>query len=219
VANSRYQLSQRIYDIHWEDYFPWKFEGHEARAADPELCYAFIQLHREEFKLLAAGDGFFDEMSNPRRQKYYEVAGDFFSYYVDNKMVGFFIGTPVDWSTYYIRFVWILSEHRKKGFYQNFLGYLLAILSRHGIARTQIDIAPSNLAHMHILNKLKFNTTGFSLSERWGALVHLTRFLDVESAEVFLNRYCVGVKPQLDSTASQNGDVGLQFDLKDRDTF
>src|SRR4051794_30418770 len=109
------QLSQQLYDIRWDDYFPWTFEGHEARVATPQICYDFMQRHSQQFQELDPNTGFLAEMNNRRREKYYEIAGDFFSFHLDNQMIGFFIGTPTDWSTYYFRFVWILRASQKKG--------------------------------------------------------------------------------------------------------
>jgi hypothetical protein len=50
---------------------------------------------------------------------------------------------------------------------------------------------------MHIATRLKFNQTGTLLSERWGAMVHFTKFLSEEKEEVFLRQFCSGVKYQL----------------------
>jgi hypothetical protein len=38
--------------------------------------------------------------------------------------------------------------------------------------------------------------TGTTLSDRWGAQVKFTRFLDEESERIFLGQFCAGVRHQ-----------------------
>jgi hypothetical protein len=50
---------------------------------------------------------------------------------------------------------------------------------------------------MHIMGRLRFNVTGTCLSERWGANVHFTKFLNGDNERTFLQQFCSGVKYQL----------------------
>ena len=70
-------------------------------------------------------------------------------------------------------------------------------LKRAGVERVEADTSPANMATMHLLTRLRFNMTGTTLSERWGAHVHFTKFLDERSEGVFLEQFCSGVKYQV----------------------
>lgn len=94
----------------------------------------------------------------------------------------------------------MIPEYQGNGNYQKLLLHLLHVLSTHGVERVEGDVAPSNLGHIHVLNKLQFNITGFSISDRWGTMLHFTKFLRKETESLFLNQFCHGVKPQLEST-------------------
>jgi hypothetical protein len=64
------------------------------------------------------------------------------------------------------------------------------------VERVDVETSPSNLATMHIMNRFRFNVTGQVLSERWGALVKFSKFLDGDCEKVFLRQYCTGIKYQ-----------------------
>jgi len=62
---------------------------------------------------------------------------------------------------------------------------------------------------VHLLTSLNFNVTGSVLSDRWGAQVRLTRFLDAQSEDVFLRQFCAGVAYQLrDRVQRAAADIG-----------
>ena len=91
----------------------------------------------------------------------------------------------------------MLPEYSGRRTIQDLLPVMFGVLRVAGIERVEADTQPSNLATMHILNRLHFNVSGTSLSDRWGAQVHLTLFLDKECEDVFLGQFCGGVKYQL----------------------
>jgi hypothetical protein len=49
------------------------------------------------------------------------------------------------------------------------------------------------MATLHLLTRLRFNPTGTLLSDRFGATIHFTRFLDDASEDVFWRQFCTGV--------------------------
>jgi len=130
------------------------------------------------------------------KNRYYEEYGDVFVFEHGNKTVGLLVCTPVDWGTYYIRFVAVLPEYGGRKLFQTLLPVLLDVLSASVVERVEAETSPSNLAFVHIMNKFSFNVTGTVLSERWGALVRFTRFLDGNSEDVFLRQFCTGVRYQ-----------------------
>jgi len=58
------------------------------------------------------------------------------------------------------------------------LPVLFEILKSAGVERIEADTSPGNFASMTVMTRLRFNLTGTVLSERWGAMMHFTKFLD-----------------------------------------
>jgi hypothetical protein len=79
---------------------------------------------------------------------------------------------------------------------QKFFPHLFERLRLAGVERVEADASPANFASLQTLLRNRFNVTGSVLSERWGALVRLTRFLDDDATGVFLDQFCDGVRPQ-----------------------
>lgn len=129
----------------------------------------------------------------PQKARYYETAGDFFLFLHGSKMVGFFVGTSTDWSSYYFRNCSILPAYQGQRIYQKFLVKMLDVISKtKGVERVEGDVAPTNYPHVHILNKLQFTITGFNCSERWGTLLHFTKFMGAENQHRFAENFCFG---------------------------
>jgi hypothetical protein len=117
------------------------------------------------------------------------------------------IGTPLDWSSYYIRTAALLPECQGRQPIQHFFSSLVfPILRSAGVERVELDVAPSNLAMMHVVTRLRFNASGTLLTERWGAHVHFTKFLDEDSERVFISQFCTGPKYQLRDTSHEAAD-------------
>jgi hypothetical protein len=111
--------------------------------------------------------------------------------------VGLLVCTPLDWSSYYVRSAALLPEYQGRQAIQHFLsGVLFPELAFAGVERVELDTSPSNLAMMHIATRLRFNPTGTLLTERWGALVHFTRYLTADGERVFLDKFCEGPRYQ-----------------------
>lgn len=134
---------------------------------------------------------------NDQKARYYRKAGDFFEIREGERTVGLVVGTPVDWSTYYIRSAAVLPEFQARQLGSRVLRIMFPHLAAAGVERVEADTSPSNFAVIQLLTRLKFNVTGSVLSDRWGAQVKLTRFLDERAENVFLRQYCTGVIYQL----------------------
>src|SRR5262249_36586756 len=158
-----------------------------ARAGSLSSIAAFVAHHAAEiFEEDPSTSRFLPQRMTRAKRRYYELFADIFEFVEGERTAGVLVGTPVDWSTYYVRFVGTLPEVRGRKPFQAFLPRLLRILGAAGGERVEAETSRSNLAFVHIMNKFAFNVTGTAMSERWGALVRFTKFLDPESEEVFL---------------------------------
>jgi hypothetical protein len=90
----------------------------------------------------------------------------------------------------------ILPSFQGQGLFQDFLSHLFNVLKAHGVNRVTGDVSPSNLVSSHIFNKMQFNVTGYTVSDRWGALTQFTKFLNPRTEAVFLDSFCAGIRPQ-----------------------
>jgi len=130
--------------------------------------------------------------ASPARQTFYRHLGDFFAFRNEGSLVGFLVGNPIDWSSYYIRQVGVLPDFQHNKLCQTLVSSLAIYLRRHGVARIEIDIAPNNHKNIHIFNKLGFKIAGTLLTERWGAVVHLVKLLEDDNNRVFQQQFCHG---------------------------
>lgn len=192
------KLRSDFLGIEWERFLPLMMGNVQLQASSYKQVLPYFQLNLERVFQQPSGS-FLNEESPVAKQKYYSHLGDFFELVEKNsgKTVGVFAGNVTDWSTYYIRHCSVLPEFQGNGFYQQFLLFLSQVLKLHQMNRVEIDVSPSNFAHIHILNKFQFNITGLQMSERWGTIVRFTKFLNLQHEHFFLSRFCHGVKPQL----------------------
>jgi len=192
-------LSKVIWNIPWEERFPFSIPGTDVvvtLSTYEEVADFLRQNFAKIYGESALKSPFLLLDQSEERQRYYRSVGDFFTFVQNGKIIGTFVGTAFDWSTYYLRNISMLPEYRGKKYYQAFLEYFLGCLAQSGVERAEGDIAPDNYASMHVLQKMEFVTTGLHMSERWGAMVHYTKFLKPRNRDVFLNQFCWGEKPE-----------------------
>jgi ribosomal protein S18 acetylase RimI-like enzyme len=196
-------LTKRVLDIDWLNYFPLLLSSHEEiRESDHKTVLGFMNQNGNNiFNRSTEENGFMLEKHNPAKTNFYDEAGDFFVFLSHQEIVGTFVGNVSDWSTYYLRSCAIIPEFQGRGYFSKFLQHLISVLKKHGVKRVEGDVSPSNIAEVHLFNKLNFNVTGYRASDRWGSVIHFTKFIDEENEVFFLDRFCDGVRPQLERTA------------------
>jgi RimJ/RimL family protein N-acetyltransferase len=192
-------LSDLFWGLDWTRHFPLELtdDGIAVHATSYEAAAPFVGEHYRAIFHEDANSTFSTTRLNQQKANYYRLAGDFFEIKKEERTIGLVVGTPVDWSTYYIRSAAILPEFQRRQLAPEVLRILFVHLGAAGVDRVEADTSPSNLRVVRILTDLGFNVTGSVLSERWGAQVRFTRFLDAPSEEVFLRQFCMGVNYQL----------------------
>jgi ribosomal protein S18 acetylase RimI-like enzyme len=198
-------LTPKLWGIDWERHFPLALysTGVTVEVSNAKEIFKFAS---ENSSLIYGSPikeiPFLIQSSGPARERYYEEAGDFFAFKKSGKTVGICVGNAHDWATYYIRNIAILPEFQGMALYQSLLKHLLKCLTDFKVARVDIDVAPTNFSHLHILNKFQFQISSLQCSERWGVLVRLTKFLDPKNKTVFEQQFCCGAKTK---KSSQSG--------------
>ena len=193
-------LSRTLWDLDWAAHLPHRLteDGVTVFWSSFDEALPFIRDHYAE--IFHEGDGeapFATREGGAAKARYYRAAGDFFEIKHEGRTVGLLIGTPVDWSTYYLRSAAAIPEYQGRKVCHRFFPRLFELLKGAGVHRVEADTSPANMATMHLLTRMRFNVTGTLMTERWGAHVHLTKFLDEDAESTFLRHYCSGVKYQL----------------------
>jgi len=198
-------LSTKIWGIKWQEYFPAQYDnGITVSPTDFRAVASFMAMNMEAIYRENSDLSPFLKMSKSDfKRRFYEEAADFFMLSTEGREIGILTANPSDWGTYYLRNVSILTEYQNRGVFQPFFVQLLQILSKHGVERAEAEVSPSNLGQVHLLNKLGFNVTGFSVSERFGTLTKFTKYFSHYHEENFIEQFCFGVKPQLNSNTER----------------
>ena len=195
---SQAKASRFLWGIDWAEWLPRRFteDGIELCLSDIESAMPFISAHYAEiFEQDLERGRFFSEPFDGAKLRYYQTA-DVFEIKHSGRTVGLLIGAPSDWSTYYVRTMGVVPAYQGRQLPRVILPFLFERLGDVGVRRFEAETSPSNLASVLNLTRLRFNITGTVLTERWGALLRFTKFVDQEAEGVFLDKFCVGVRYQ-----------------------
>jgi hypothetical protein len=195
-------LSEKLWKIDWSKYLPVKLgdSGITLDQGSYEVNSRFAAEHLPEiYETDRFSSAFRAGETNDAKPIYYRELVDFLSFIEESsgRLIGIATGLPSDWSTYYIRHCALIPEMQGKHVGHHYIAVLIAALTDAKVSRLECDVSPANLLNINMLNKHRFNVTGVTLSERWGSLLRLTRFLDRECETVFLDQFCWGVRHQL----------------------
>lgn len=198
-TRSAARFSELLWNLRWCRVLPHGLgNGLVVEASDFERAKPFIAEHYAKiFEETDPASPFSNARLTPAKSRYYERA-DFLEFKDSGRTVGLLVGAPHDWSTYYVRSSALLPEYQGSAIIQRFFTRVVfGFLRSHGVERVEIDVSPSNLAMVHILTRMRFNATGTALTERWGANLRFTKYLEPENERTFLRQFCTGVKYQL----------------------
>lgn len=191
-------LSQTIWGIVWEDHFPYQTQGGiKVELSNYDDVSAFMNDNYHNI-YNTLDNPFTGSDPNSKKRSYYEVAGDFFKFNDDLRTIAIAVGNPLDWTGYYYRNVSIMPEYQGQGIYQEFTKYLVNILRQHGVERLEGDVAPSNMVNIRVMTKMGFIVSGINLSEKWGTVLRLTKYLLKERQDIFFNQFCSAINPLKD---------------------
>jgi len=192
------KASRWLWNIDWSELLPRALtdDGIELRVGSIEAAMPFITAHYAEiFEQDLERDRFYAEPFDDAKIRYYQTA-DIFDIAHRGRTIGLLIAAPSDWSTYYVRTMAVLPAYQGRQLPRVVLPLLFERLAEAGVRRFEAETSPSNLATMLFLTRMRFNVTGSVMSERWGALLRLTRFLDEGAEDAFLDKFCSGIRYQ-----------------------
>jgi hypothetical protein len=123
----------------------------------------------------------------------------------NGKTVGAIVGAPEDWSSYYVRIYALAPGYQRPLLTRSFgRECLLEPLRAHHIERVVADVSPANIAMARGLCEMQFHITGHTLSERWGAMVRYTHFLDARCQKAFMKMFAGTAPPRSRGTRKED---------------
>lgn len=198
------RLSESLWGIDWSDAFPAELKpGIWAEVGSPEAVSSFATKHFGSIFGDIPGSGFWVE-TGVARQRYLEHVCDSFIVRDGDVDVGIVICNPLDWSSYYIRLAAFLPAYQSQDLVKHVLLRTWTVLARAGVARVEMETAPSNAQCMASALTLGFVVTGTVLSERWGALSRMARYLNAEAEESYLDRFCAAGRSHRESRVNRS---------------
>lgn len=196
----RISFSERFWGIQWSQLLPLSFEDARltVQRTDAKEGMEFLdRFYSEIFGAEPSLQPFFEGSSphySSTRRRYYDEFGDFFKFCAPDRghqMVGLFIGTPVDWSTYYLRYLALLPGFTGFDVGYRLLEWINLQLAQSGhIGRIETEASPLNGWSVPTFTRLGFHITGTNLTDRWGAALRFTKFVDPQAKQIFRNQFC-----------------------------
>jgi hypothetical protein len=183
------ELTQKLWGIDWGKVLPVPAAGTLVQAVDFDVAAAFMHRHYGEVFDLVPNSPFARDESSEARARYYRHAVDCFAFYAGSEPVALLLANAVDWSTYYIRSAAALPRYQGR-LLLGFLPTLFDTLRAVGVERIETDASPTNSTTLQLALRLGFKATGTLTTDRWGALVRLTKFLAPEAERVFVDGHC-----------------------------
>ena len=197
-------LSRLLWDLDWSKHLPIFVAQHGIRfeVSNFDKCRKFLVEHFEKI-FPDEADSAFRQLDNlDAKARFYRLS-DVFEYIHEERTIGVVIGAPTDWSTYYCRTTAILPEYQSRGLGDAWFELLFGVLGTYGVQRIEGDVAPTNSRMLRLLTRNEFQIMGNLLTDRWGAVTRVTRFLSRERGELFQRQFCPGFVPR---TCGRRGD-------------
>ena len=192
------RASRALWNIDWDAFLPRTLteDGVALFASSVERIRSFMSAHYAEiFEDDPERHRFLTEPFDDAKLRYLETA-DVFEIQYRQRVVGTLIAGPSDWSTYYLRSMAVLRPYQGRQTHAAIMSFLFEKLRDAGVRRVEADTSPANLAVIQVLTRMRFNVTGSFLTERWGAVLRLTKYLEGEAEGTFLNTFCSGIHYQ-----------------------
>ncbi|HVJ91899.1 MAG TPA: GNAT family N-acetyltransferase [Labilithrix sp.] len=180
-------MSKRLWDLEWSEHLPWTIDGVSVEQGTSEDALAFIEAHYAGIFGVQSERFVLEKMTEAKRRFWAEM--DIFLFRLGGKTVGLSAGHPSDWSTYYIRTLALLPAARERRFATDFTDALGNTLAKVGVVRVDAECSPTNTPIMRLLLRLGYLVTATTNSDRWGALVRLTKFFGDDAANAFRRQY------------------------------
>lgn len=189
-------LSKRWFGVDFRALLPWDLDPFSVTWGSLDTLVAFMTRHHADLfgSDAIAGRWHADPMTPAKARFLAET--DIFLVRDGDAVIGHLIGHPSDWSTYYLRSTALLPEHRGNTI-PILIKRITEILRSAGVERMELDATPTNgPTNIIMQSRQGYVATGTLNTDRWGTLVRLTKFLNVDAEGVFHDQFCAGTWPR-----------------------
>lgn len=191
ISPTKQSLSSRFWGIDWTEALPVSMAG--GKITVQNCNYSDIQAFLSESSSRVDGPELARlKLQSEERTLFYSHYSDLISFQAEGKTVGVFIANASDWSTYYIRYAAILPEWRGHSLYRDMLLLITRLVEDLSVERIEMDVSPSNTRNIQIITDLGFVIAGTWMSDRWGGLLRCVKYLNQDSGNQFISRFCNG---------------------------
>jgi N-acetylglutamate synthase-like GNAT family acetyltransferase len=198
-VNSAISLSSKIYNAYWDSFFPHEvlnqrnqlisFKYVQMEEADAYLSGLGVNLLKHEHFMEKCPFTMFE--ASHHKKRYQKECIDHFIFEYNGRAIGVFMGDPIDWEVYYMRYLHILDDFRGVDLSVEFYKYLIEVTTQMNIKKLEAQVSLNNRAQMEKFLDLGFVMSGTELTTRWGGVARMTRFNDDYSKQVFIKQYCL----------------------------
>jgi ribosomal protein S18 acetylase RimI-like enzyme len=183
-------LSWRLWDLDWRRHLPWHYEGIAVEHASFDDALPFMEANYGTiFEAEAMASRFLASPMTPAKTRFCREM-DVFLFRDAGTTVGVLMSHPTDWSTYYLRSAAVLPAYRARNLMSRCIEATWEPLAAAGVERVEAETAASNAVVVRLLMGLGFAITSIANSERFGAMVRLTKFLQEDAEATFLRQFC-----------------------------
>lgn len=177
-------LSERILGIEWPIMDLGEFR---AVPHDHERSSEFVRRHYADIFSQPESRFLIEENSESKARFVREM--DVYSFESEGEIVGVSYAHPSDWSSYYFRSFALRPDAQARGIPMKFMRAACGRLREAGVRRAEAECLPTNAAMQRTLAAGGFVVTGSVASERWGFVLRLTKFLDDEAHDRFVDLF------------------------------
>jgi len=186
TSTKKFSLTQNLWNLDWKNYLPFQVGEYSFNLSSYE---EFCELRSKEGSFLITSENvrtnLLEETSLYSKEKFLENHCDIFSMKKGEEVVGICICNVLDWSSYYVRYLFVAEEHRFHNLNNHFSEFLERTCSKHGVDKLVCEVSPANTKQVSRLSRIGWTPTGSSLSERFGSHILMTKFLNKNAQRVF----------------------------------
>lgn len=191
------RLSLTVWGLDWEKHLPMSLGDYTLEASTFEEFVA-IKNRPNSFIISSenSNDQFLKESLNISKEEYLRKFSDFFVIrsLQTQEVCGVIVCDVMDWSSYYLRFIYIDPKHRSHNLTIQFVAAVESVLKNYSLDKIVCEVSSGNLPQVARMSQQGYICTGNSLSERFGSLLRLTKFLKSDSLEIFNTQFTQDIR-------------------------
>lgn len=175
-----------LWGLDWEKNLPVQVGEYSFHLSSYE---EFVALKNQEDSFLVTSQNvstnLLEETALQSKERFLDLHCDIFAFKKGDEVVGVCICNVLDWSAYYVRYLFVAEAHRFHNLNNLFSDFLEKNCFDHGVDKLVCEVSPANTNQVSRLSRIGWTPTGNSLSERFGSNILMTKFVSKAAQKVF----------------------------------